>query len=50
MTLENVVKEVRAKAASYQEGSYEGFLAVQITLTDLNESFYVEIKNGKLTE
>ena len=49
MTLENVVNEVRAKAASYQEGSYEGFLAVQITLTDLNEAFYVEIKNGKLS-
>ncbi|MCL2050340.1 MAG: SCP2 sterol-binding domain-containing protein [Lachnospiraceae bacterium] len=48
MTLENVVNEVREKAASYQEGSYEGFLAVQITLIDLNQAFYVEVKNGKL--
>ena len=49
MTLESVVKEVREKAAGYQEGSYNGFLAVQITLTDLNEAFYVEVKDGKLT-
>ncbi|MCL2717756.1 MAG: SCP2 sterol-binding domain-containing protein [Lachnospiraceae bacterium] len=49
MTLENVVKEVKEKAASFKEGSYEGFLAVQITLTDLEQAFYVEVKDGKLT-
>jgi len=49
MTLENVVNEVREKASSYKEGSYEGFLAVQITLTDLEKAFYVEVKEGKLT-
>ena len=49
MTLENVVKEVKEKASSYKEGSYGGFLAVQITLTDLNQAFYVEVKEGKLT-
>ena len=48
MTLDNVVNEVREKASSYKEGSYEGFLAVQITLTDLGEAFYVEVKDGKL--
>lgn len=49
MTLESVVDEVRTKAASYQEGDYQGFLAVQITLTDLNQAFYVEVKEGKLS-
>ncbi|MCL2253742.1 MAG: SCP2 sterol-binding domain-containing protein [Lachnospiraceae bacterium] len=49
MTLDNVIKQVKEKTASFQEGNYEGFLAVQITLTDLNEVFYVEVKDGKLS-
>jgi putative sterol carrier protein len=49
MTLANVIKEVKAKTADFQEGNYQGFLAVQVTLTDINEVFYVEIKDGKLS-
>ncbi|MCL2069008.1 MAG: SCP2 sterol-binding domain-containing protein [Oscillospiraceae bacterium] len=49
MTLQNVIKEVKAKTASFDGSTYQGFLAVQITLKDLGEAFYVEIKNGKLS-
>jgi len=49
MTLENVIQAVKEKTADFKEGSHDGFLAVQVTLTDLNEVFYVEIKDGKLS-
>jgi putative sterol carrier protein len=49
MTLASVIQEVRAKTASFSERNYEGFLAVQVTLTDLNQPFYIEIKDGKLS-
>jgi putative sterol carrier protein len=49
MTLENVITEVREKTANFQEGSYQGFLAVQVTLTDIDQVFYVEIKDGRLS-
>ena len=49
MILDDVLKAVRERAAGYKEGSYEAFLAVQVTLTDLNQAFYVEVKNQKLS-
>jgi len=49
MKLENVIKEVKAKTVSFDGSNYQGFLAVQVTLKDLDEVFYVEIKDGKLS-
>jgi putative sterol carrier protein len=49
MLLKNVLDRVRKKTAAFQGQNYQGFLAVQITLTDLEEVFYVEIKNGVLS-
>ena len=48
MTLQTIISEIKEKTASF-DGSYAGFLAVQVTLSDLNEVFYVEIKDGKLS-
>ncbi|MDR0221365.1 MAG: SCP2 sterol-binding domain-containing protein [Lachnospiraceae bacterium] len=48
MTRDEIVKDLKKKTASYKTGDYKGFLAVQVTLTDQNEVFYVEIKDGKL--
>ena len=45
----DVLTEVREKAASFDGGSYGGFLAVQVTLSDLKKVFYLEIKEGKLS-
>jgi putative sterol carrier protein len=42
------MKELKEKTANYKEGSYQQFLAVQVTFTDLGQSLYVEVKNGKL--
>ncbi len=49
MLLKNVLAKVIDKTASFDAKKYDGFLAVQVTLTDLNEVFYVEIKNGVLS-
>ena len=49
MTVQSIVDELREKAAAFDASSYEGFLALQITLSDLGQPFYVEIKNGKLS-
>ena len=49
MTVNEVIQEVKAKTASFDGSAYHGFLAVQITLKDLGEVFYVEIRDGKLS-
>jgi putative sterol carrier protein len=49
MTLENIIDEVRQKTASFDGTQYGGFLAIQVTLSDLDKVFYVEIKDGKLS-
>ena len=49
MTLDQVIKEVKEKTASFDASSYDGFLAIQVTLKDLNKVFYLEIKDHKLT-
>jgi len=43
------MNEVKEKAAGYDPSLYKGFLAIQVTLSDLKEPFYVEIKDGKLS-
>jgi len=48
MTLQDVINEVRAKTEGFDGSRYDGFLALQITLTD-NGVFYVEVKDGKLS-
>jgi putative sterol carrier protein len=40
--------ELKEKTASFNAKDYKDFLAVQITLKDLNEIFYMEIKDGEL--
>ena len=49
MTQLEIINELKEKTAAFDGGSYDGFLAIQITLSDLNEVFYLEIKDGKLS-
>ena len=49
MTRHDIINEIKEKTANFNVSSYNGFLAVQVTLRDLNEPFYVEIKDGKLS-
>lgn len=44
----SIFDEVKTKIEKFDPTSYNGFLAIQVTLTDLNEVFYVEIKDRKL--
>ena len=48
MTRQDIINELKEKTASF-DGSYEGFLALQVTLSDLGEAFYIEIKDGVLS-
>jgi len=49
MTFEQIISEVKNKTASFDGSTYDGFLAVQVTLSDLNQVFYVEIKDKKIS-
>ena len=49
MTRQEIIDEIKTKTTGFDAGAYNGFLALQITLSDLNEPFYVEIKDGKLS-
>lgn len=49
MSRQELINEVKEKTASFDASGYHGFLAVQVTLSDLDEPFYVEIKDGKLS-
>ncbi|MCL2109731.1 MAG: SCP2 sterol-binding domain-containing protein [Oscillospiraceae bacterium] len=48
-SLENILAEIKQKTAGFNPASYQGFLAVQVTLKDIDKVFYVEIKDGALT-
>jgi putative sterol carrier protein len=45
----SVFDELKEKTASFDASGYGDFLAVQVTLKELNEVFYIEIKDGKLS-
>jgi len=49
MTRQEIIDDLRQRTASFNANNYNGFLAVQVTLKDLNQAFYVEIKDGKLS-
>ncbi|MCL1823998.1 MAG: SCP2 sterol-binding domain-containing protein [Oscillospiraceae bacterium] len=49
VSLESILQELKEKTANYNANAYNGFLAVQVTLTDINKVFYVEVKDGKLS-
>jgi len=49
MTLQEMVNQLKEKAAAFDASGYSGFLAVQVTLSDLEGPFYVEVKDGKLS-
>jgi len=49
MTCQDIVNVTREKSASFNTAAYNGYLALQITLKDLNEQFYIEIMDGKLS-
>ena len=49
MTRHEIINEIKEKTINFDASGYSGFLAVQVTLCDLNEPFYVEIKDGKLS-
>jgi putative sterol carrier protein len=44
-----VFDELKSRTEGYDASGYEGFLAIQVTLKDLGEKFYIEIKDGKLS-
>ena len=44
-----IIDGLKAKTANFDASGYKGFLAIQVTLKDLNEVFYLEIKDGKLS-
>jgi putative sterol carrier protein len=49
MTRLEIIEQIKEKTAGFDVSKYEGFLALQVTLSDLNEAFYLEIKDGKMT-
>jgi len=46
---ESIIDELREKTAGFDASSYQGFLAIQVTLKDLKKVLYVEVKEGKLS-
>jgi putative sterol carrier protein len=46
--LTSIVTELQERTANF-DASGKPFLAIQITLKDLDGCFYIEIKDGKLT-
>lgn len=49
MSLQDVVAQVKTRTEDYAAGAYQGFLAIQVTLTDLDDAkFYIELKDGVL--
>lgn len=46
--LKSIMDELNQKTDGFDAGGYSGFLALQVTLKDLNEVFYIEIKDGGL--
>ena len=49
MKFQELFDEVKEKASGYDASAYDGFLAIQVTLSDLDERFFLEIKDGKLS-
>ena len=49
MTRQDIINEIKEKTANFDASNYKGFLAVQVTLSDLKEPLYVEIKDGVLS-
>ena len=49
MTLQDIVNELKEKSAGFDASGYNGFLALQVTLSDLGQALYVEIKDGKMS-
>ena len=49
VTLDDIISEMREKASGFDASTYSGFLALQITLKDLGQPLYVEVKDGKLS-
>ena len=49
MTRRDIISELKEKTASFDASGVNGLLAVQVTLRDLGEAFYVEVKDGKLS-
>ncbi|MCL2638183.1 MAG: SCP2 sterol-binding domain-containing protein [Oscillospiraceae bacterium] len=47
--LEDILADINQKTANFDGSSYNGFLALQVNLTDIEKVFYVEVKEGKLT-
>lgn len=50
MTYEEIVEKVRERLRDADTGKVDGFLAIQINITEEGEgAFYVEVKDGKLS-
>jgi putative sterol carrier protein len=46
--LEDILADIKGKTAKFDGSKYNGFLALQVNLTDIEKVFYVEVKDGKL--
>jgi putative sterol carrier protein len=49
ISLEEILADIKGKTANFDGSNYNGFLALQVNLTDIDKVFYVEVKDGKLT-
>ena len=49
VSLESILQELKEKTANFNASKHGGFLAVQVTLNDIEKVFYVEVKDGKLS-
>jgi putative sterol carrier protein len=49
VSLEDILADIKGKTANFDGNSYNGFLALQVNLIDIEKVFYVEVKDGKLT-
>lgn len=49
MNCNQILNLLKEKTVHFDAHGYDGFLAIQVTLKDLDAVFYVEIKNKKLS-
>ena len=49
LTFEDIMSELKEKTANFDASSYQGFLAIQVTLKDMKKVLYCEVKDGKLS-
>jgi len=49
LKFQDIIDELKEKTSGFDASSYQGFLAIQVTLKDLKKVLYVEVKDGNLS-